>query len=686
MLASAFFAAATTVMGCRSSEASRYFGTTKPAHPPDVLWINNSNEPEYIDPNKCSDSAGSAIIWNIFAGLAQAHPQDLEPMPDIARRWEVSDDGARYTFHLRQSTWSDGTPLTAHDFEWSWKRLLDPKTASKYGSMLYLLENGAAFNQGALWVRGIDWSAGGEEAAVEQVAALFEEAAPVERVELAEWPERGAFVFLTGEAADLPGLRQKAVEALDGKPVPQGLAGPGVAPSGGGREAAPLHRNGVARSTAADPADAGLAAAPDAAVEPGTLRVQVTDGSAVGVRALDDLTLEARLAGPVPYFDDLVTYYTLLPVPRHVIEGLEAKGIDTALWTRPEHIVTNGPFVLKDHHFRYYYEFEKNPRYWAADQVKVNRVRVPLVESYNTTLNLYRAGEFDWTGRNSSLPSEFMNHLEQFEDFQRDPYGSVYFYWINTKAPPMDNPKLRRAMSLAIDRQSLVENVARADQTPTADLVPDGVAGYQGLGTPIFDPDAARAMLREAGYASGADVTPQITLIYNTSEGHRQLAEAVQQMWKEHLGLEVAIENQEWQVYLKNLQLHNFQIARMGWIMDYADPFTFLELLSEHNGNNHSNWHTPEYDRLLREGNTNPDPERRLAIFREAEAMMRDQAPLFPIYVYTKSTMVKPYLMGYWGNYLDQHAWKWFWIDERWYDGAPEEPLPNTPPPHIPFS
>jgi oligopeptide transport system substrate-binding protein len=415
------------------------------------------------------------------------------------------------------------------------------------------------------------------------------------------------------------------------------------------------------------------------------LSVRVADGSLVGVRALDDLTLEARLEGPVPYFTALSTYYTLLPVPRHVIEGLKEKGIDPALWTRPEHIVSNGPFVLKDHHFRYYYEFEKNPRYWDAASVKVNKIRVPLVESYNTSLNLYRAGEFDWTGRNASLPSEFMNYLEGFDDFHRDPYGSVYFYWINTAAPPMDNPKLRRALSLAIDRQSLVDNVARADQTPTADLIPDGVAGYEGLSTPLFDPEAARAMLREAGYASGADVPP-FTLIYNTSEGHRQMAEAVQQMWREHLGISAAIENQEWQVYLKNLQLHNFQIARMGWIMDFADPFTFLELLSEHSGNNHSNWHTPEYDRLLREGNTNPDPAQRLAIFREAETLLRDNTPLLPIYVYTKSTMVKPYLMGFWGNYLDQHPWKWFWIDQRWYDGVPAEPLANVPPPHIPFS
>lgn len=624
--------------GCSPPGHPDYFGTVRPAHPPDELWLNNGNEPEYLDPGKLSDSAGSSIVWNIFAGLAQFHPADLQPMPDIAHRWESSSDGTRFVFHLRETVWSDGTPLTAHDFEWSWKRVLDPATGSKYASMLYVLENGAAVNQRALWVTGLRWEPGEEEAAAAAAARLFEEVAPVERVETTEWPEPGALVFLGGEVEERPVLRQRAIELLDERMVD-------------GRP----------------------------------VRVTVAEKPLIGVRALDDLTLEARLEGPIPYFINLMPFYVFLPVPRHVVEGLEARGINPDLWTKPEHIVSNGPYLLDEHHFRYFYGFRKNPLYWDAQKVRIEKVRLSLVESYNTTLNLYRAGEFDWIGRNASLPSEFMSYLEDFADFQRYPYGSVYFYWVNTAAPPLDDPKVRRALSLAIDRRSIVDNVAQADQTPTADLVPDGLNGYEGLGSPIFDPEKARELLREAGYASGSDVPP-ITLIYNTSEGHRQIAEAVQEMWKRHIGVDVAIENQEWKVYLKNLTLMNFQIARMGWIMDYADPYTFLELLSEHSGNNHSNWSSEAYDRLLREANTNPDPARRMALFRKAERMIRDATPLLPIYVYTKSTVVKPYLMGYWGNYLDMHPWKWFWIDERWYDGVPEAPLGNNPPAHYPFS
>ncbi|MEE2775728.1 MAG: ABC transporter substrate-binding protein [Acidobacteriota bacterium] len=627
------------VAGCAPNGAPGYFGTVVPPHPPNEIWINNSNEPEYLDPGKLSDSAGSSLVWNMFAGLVQAHPQDLAPMPDVARSWDVSPDGTVFTFKLRDSQWSDGRALTASDFEWSWKRVVDPATASKYGSMMYVLRNAAPVNQRALWVRGVAWETGEEEEEVTaSIAALFEEIAPVERVATAEWPERGAFVYLGGETEERAAYRDRAIEALDGR----SYAG-------------------------------------------GALSVEVAGLDLIGVRALDDHTLEARLEGPIPYFINLVTFYTFLPVPRHLMEQLEAEGVDTERWTKPEHIVSNGAYNLVEHHFRYYYLFEKNPRYWDAASVRIEKVKTLLVESYNTSLNLYRAGEFDWSGRNGSLPSEFMAFLEPFRDFQRYPYGSVYFYWINTEAPPLDNAKLRRALSMAIDRQSIVDNVAQADQTPTADLVPDGLGGYEGLGTSIFDPEGAREVLREAGYASGADV-PSFTLTYNTSEGHRQIAEAVQQMWKDHLGVEVQIENQEWKVYLKNLQLMDFEISRMGWILDYADPYTFLELLSEHNGNNHSNWSSPEYDELLLEANTLPDPAERLALFRKGEAMVRDAAPLIPFYVYTKSTMIKPYLMGFWGNYQDRHPWKYFWIDERWYDGVPEQTLPNDPPAHTPFS
>jgi oligopeptide transport system substrate-binding protein len=544
--------AATLPLGCRPA-ATGCFGTTVPRHPPTEIWINNGTEPEWLDPNKCSDSSGGEIIWNTFAGLVQAHPATLEPLPEIATRWEVSADGRTYTFHLRPSEWSDGTPLTAHDFVFSFRRLLDPRTASKYATNGQIFQGGAAISRG---------------------------------------------------------------------------------------EAAP---------------------------------------ESLGVRALDDLTLEVVLEDPLPYFLSFLSFYSFMPIPRHLLADLDRRGIDEELWTRPEHVVSNGPYRMTEWKFRQRMVFERNPRYWDAARVKLDRVRVAMVESYTTALNMYAAGELDWPGSNTSLPAEFMDYLAGFKDFRRHPFLASYFYWINTKAPPLDNPLLRRALALAIDREALVRHVTRGGQIPSADLVPDGVAGYRGLGRPLFDPGRARQLLAEAGYARGADVPP-ITLTYNTSEGHKQVAEAVQQMWQDVLGVTVELENLEWNVFLAKARLNDFQLCRMGWTGDYADPFTFLELLTSDCGNNHSSWSDPVYDQLLKEANRDPDPAARLAKFRAAEALAMEAQPMIPLYTYARTQLVKPYVRGIWGNHQDRHPWKYIWIDEA----ATAEPAADPPPPSPP--
>jgi oligopeptide transport system substrate-binding protein len=544
------------VGGCRPADTG-YFGTTVPRHGPDELWINNGSEPEWLDPNKCSDGTGGEIIWNTFAGLVQAHPATLEPLPEIATRWDVSPDGRTYTFHLRPSEWSDGTPLTAHDFVFSFRRLVDPATASKYATNGHIFTGGAAISRG---------------------------------------------------------------------------------------EAAP---------------------------------------ESLGVRAIDDLTLEVELENPLPYVLSFLSFYSFMPIPRHLLADLRRRGIDEDLWTRPEHVVSNGPYRMTEWRFRQRMVFEKNPRYWDAANVPLERVRLAMVESATTALNLYAAGEFDWPGSNTSLPAEFMDHLSRFRDFHRHPYLAVYFYWVNTQAPPLDDPLVRRALSLAIDREALVAFVTRGGQLPSAELVPDGLAGYRGLGLPIFDPAAARRLLAEAGYPSGRDLPP-ITLIYNTSEGHKQIAEAIQQMWKQHLGVTVELENQEWSVFLSNAERNNFQLCRMGWTGDYADPFTFLELLASDCGNNHSNWKNPDYDRLLREANREQDQAVRLEKLRAAEAVALAEQPLIPLFVYTRSQLVKPYVRGIEGNHQDRHPWKSISIDTDFRPGpatASQAAPPSTPSP-----
>lgn len=620
--------AAAALLLCGCEEEGDFFGRVRPQHGPGELVINLGAEPEFLDPGLASESSGGTVIRNTFAGLVQVHPQTLEPMPDIARRWEVSEDQRVYTFHLRDTTWSDGRPLTAEDFEWSWKRVLDPATGSKYASFAYSIQNGAAFNQRALYVTGL-----GEDVTEEQVKQAFERAVPVDRVETTDWPRRAFFVHVGGEDDEKDALRARAVERMDG-----------------------------------------------ATVEGSEIDVRVADRQLVGVRALDDHTLEVRLANPLPFFLDQLTFYTMRPVPRHVLDRLEREGKDPALWTRPENWVSNGAYVIEQWEFRQYYLLRKNRRYWDAGHVRLDSIRMYLVENANTTLNLYRTADIDWIGQNSVLPNEFIHRLRPYRDLHTNAYLGVYFYWVNVEAEPVDDVRVRRALSLAIDRPALTEHITRGGQIPMGGLVPDGLAGYDAPDFPLFDPERAREELAAAGYPNGRGL-PTITLTYNTAEGHRQIAEAIQQMWKEHLGIEVELENQEWKVYLKNLKQRNFQVGRMGWIGDYADPYTFLEVLSQYSGNNHSGWKNDEYDRLLERANATADPEERLRILRRAEEIAMDELPILPIYVYARLDMVKPYVRGYWGNIQNIHPMKWMWIDERFYDGVPSEWRPEEPPP-----
>jgi oligopeptide transport system substrate-binding protein len=622
------FSVSLGVAGCTDRGHPDYFGSVVPKHGPDEFWTNLGTEPASIDPGKSEDVAGGVLLQNLFAGLTQQHPKTLQPMPELATGWDIYDGGRRYVFHMRQSQWSDGVSVTAHDFEWSWKRLLDPKTAAKYSMFLYGVRHAELFGAQAVRVRMSDGSQ--PDRALVETTARAESA--VERV--VEAPELHS-VFVVLKQTNAVAERAKLLRALNAK-------------------------------TAAGGAQ---------------LVADVADSSIVGVRALDDLTLEVVLEDPLPYFLQLLTFHTLLPVPRHVLEKLKAQGLNEDLWTRPEHIVSNGPYLVGAWKFRQYVQLDKNPRYWDAAHVRMPRVRLAMVESYNTALNMYEAGELDSIGE-SSLPAEFIDHLRKFKDYRRGPYLGTYFFWVNTKAAPVDDPRVRRALLLAIDRERLVKFVTRGGQIPYADLVPPGLAGYPGLKNPIFDAEAARALLREAGYGAARPL-PRITLIYNTSEGHKQIATAVQEMWKHNLGIEVEIQNQEWKVYLKSVETKNFQLARMGWIGDYPDPYTFLEILKASNANNHSSYSDPEYDGLLARANSTQDASKRLELLEQAERRAMRAAPVIPIYVYTRQDMQKPYVRGSWLNYLNRFLFKYYWIDRRFYGGVPAQPSDDPEPPLI---
>ena len=596
--------------------AEHYYGTVAPLHDHHTLWINNGTEPEWIDPGKSSDSSGGAVIDNLFAGLTQADPNTEMPIPDVAQSWEVTRDARTYTFHLRESTWSDGTPLTAEDFAFAWRRVLDPNTASRYATMLYVLDHGEPVNRQALWIGPADAQVILDPNALR---GLLQASAPIERLEMGRDPNNtpGFFAYVGGPAQQ----QQAACERL-------------------------LHLNGTAHQYT-------------------RLQVRRPTMSWVGVRALDDRTLQVRLRDPVPFFVHLTAYHTLMPVPRHVLDRLQSAGIDTDLWTRPEHIVSNGAYVLSDWQFKYAFTYEKNPRYWDAEHVHIAHVKALQIESANTALNMYRAGEIDWMGTNMPIPSEFIDALQTFHDTTRESMLSVYYFCFNLRAPPFDNLRVRQAFSLALDRAALTRYVLRGGELPYANIVPDTLPGFKPQRAVLFDPNQAQKLLAEAGFPGGQGLPP-ITLTYNTAEVHKQVAQAAQAMWKRYLGVDVMLENQEWKVFLENMELNNFQMARFAWVGDYPDPNTFLEeLLTSSSGNNHTGYNDVAFDHLMQAANRTVDKRERMALLAQAEARALAAQPYMPLFIYTRSTMLKPYVVGMNKSTLERHPIKYLSLIPR---------------------
>ncbi len=383
----------------------------------------------------------------------------------------------------------------------------------------------------------------------------------------------------------------------------------------------------------------------------------------VGVAAPDDSTLVVRLTNPPPYFLDLTQFYTYLPVPRRVIERFGER------WTRPGHVVGNGAFTLESWRQNDRFVFRRNPRYWNARAVRLAGLVAYTVEDLNTCTNLYKAGVFDWNP-SGYIPSEFVPYMRGYADFRHGDYQGTYFYSMNVTRKPFDNVWVRRALNLAVDRDAIADDLLKRSQRPWGDFTPDGYPGYRhppGLG---FDPARARADLARAGYPGGRGF-PRIEILFNTSDEHRRIAEALQAMWKRELGIQVELANMEWGSFLQAATGLHYDIARRSWIGDYLDPYSFLGLGVSGDGNNRTGWSDRRYDALLARSTSEPDPERRLAILAQAESLLLADGPFIPIYHYSTNELVKPWVHGLYNTALDVHPLNEVWIDHRWRPGSP---------------
>ncbi len=388
----------------------------------------------------------------------------------------------------------------------------------------------------------------------------------------------------------------------------------------------------------------------------------IHDEARVGLRVPDDSTLIVKLRAPTPYFLFLTQFYTYLPVPQRVIDKYGDQ------WTRPGKIVSNGPWTLSAWRQQDRFEFRKNPLYWDAASVRLDGIVAYSVDDLNTIVNLYKAGVIDWT-TSGYIPAPFVPFMFQYADFQHGRFQGTYFYSVNVTRKPFDNVWLRRALNWAIDRDAIARDLLQGTRDPWGNFTPSGYPGYVAPPPVRFDPEKARGYLARAGYPGGRGC-PKVTILINTSEDHRRIAEAIQQMWMNTLHIPVEISNQEWGSYLQATTQKQYDVARRSWIGDYLDPNTFLGMMLTNDGNNRTGWSNPRYDALLRQAAGEVNVQKRFALLREAEALLLDESPILPIYHYTINSLVKPYVHGIYPTALDTNPLKYVWIDRAWKPGS----------------
>lgn len=503
---------------------------------------NLGADPKTIDPQLNSAVDGSTVIHNAFEGLMREDANsNIEPA--VAESYELSEDGTVYTFHLRDCKWSDGEPVKAGDFEYAWKRALNPDTAAEYAYQLFYLKNGEAYN--------------------------------------------------TGEA------------------------------------------------TADD----------------------------VGVKALDDKTLEVTLESPVPYFLSLAAFPTYFPVRQDVVEANGDK------WTlSPETYISNGPFKMSEWKEKESITFVKNENYWEADKVKLDTLVFRVIDDEATYLGAFKSGELDII---ESPPTTEIPTLLAEGTAEIYPYLGTYFYVFNVSENHYDeeayqflsDPNVRKALALAIDRTLIVEKVAQGGQTPAESYVPKGIVDTEG--NEFFksylpataDVEEAQRLLAEAGYPNG-EGAPTITFTYNTGSGHQMIAQAIQDMWKNNLGINIELKNEEWAVFQDTRNNFNYSIARHGWIADYNDPMTFLEMWVTGTGQNNAGYSNPEYDELISQAKSELDGTKRTELLHKAEDVLMEDMPILPIYYYTNVICANPKVKDFYKSPLGQMEFSRAYVTE----------------------
>ncbi len=622
---------------CSTGGPGKYYGKTVAPAENHLRYVSGS-EPQSLDPAVPTGQPEARVIMALFDGLVEYHPKSMEAMPAIAESWEASDDGTEYIFHLRKNaTFSNGVPITANDFDYSFKRALAPELAAENAYLAYYIKYAQPYNSGSVFVKRPDGSF------IYQYEADADEKAP----------DRSAAPDTFG--GDTPKHR-----LLD---EPLRLTLPG-----GEKERAELLEK-----------DARLKALAD-----GKEFVPVTADD-VGYEVVDDHTFRVKLLQPAPYFIGLLAHQYFRVVHKDTVEKYGEQ------WTRPENIVTSGAFRLAAHRPYDELNLEKDPTYWDAANVHLDRLDIYPLEDQTTMQNLYKAGSVDAT-YNHTIPAGWIDNIKQYKDeYLNLPEAAIQYYAIHIRKKPMDDLKVRRAFALSIDREALAR--FRKTLVPLADFTPEGIfPRYEEARTKvygellkkdgvapeewekrIFDPERARKLLEEAGYPveqrGGVWVCPTfpvegVNVVYNTSESNKSIAEFLQAQWKQNLGITVPLNNMEWQTFLPTTKALDYNgFARRGWVADYMDPFTFLALFYSEKNDSSTGWHDRRYDKLLDDANRQHDAVRRYEMLAEAEYMMMREQVVVPLATNATNWIKKPFVKGLYPNAGTVHAWKFVYIE-----------------------
>lgn len=521
------------VLGCWFALFSS--GCSSVTRPDTVSYVLEA-EPSRLDPAMTTNLAENNTELQIFEGLTRLDKDNI-PQPALAKGWDISPDGKTYTFYLRDGIqWSDGTPITAQDIEFSWKRVINPDIASENAYMMFCIDKAEDY------------------------------------------------------------FKKKA------------------------------------------------------------------SSDEVGIKALDDKTLQVRLTNPTAYFLNLTAFHCYYPVPRRQVEAHPDTWASDA-----ETMVCSGPYKITKWVHSSEITMIKNDKYWDKEAVVLPYILFPISDSQATRLTLVESGQANMT---VEPPPADQSRLEAMGLYKVAPYLGIYYYVFNVQKTPFDDVRVRKAFALAIQRQELMQHVVRGQKEAAYAWVPPGMVDKttgkdfraEGGDLIVEDAEKARKFLQEAGYDNEHPL-PEISILFNTSEIHKAIAEAMQAMWKENLGADVQLTNQESKVFMASRSQGDYQLARASWIADYSDPMSFLDVFDDEE--NDAQYHDPVYHEWIQKAKTTNDEALRMQYMHEAEQKLFNDCVIIPIYYTTQPYVVQPYIKGYYWSSLGLVDFKKAYIEKE---------------------